>query len=67
MSSAKIDAVAMDMSPAYISAVSKNLPEATIVFDHFHIVKMFNDKLSDLRRKLHHEASEKEQGIRKLP
>lgn len=47
-SKAKVDAVAMDMSPSYISAVSTHLPEATIVFDHFHIIKMFNDKLSDL-------------------
>lgn len=55
-STAQIDAVAMDMSPSYISAVSTNLPEATIVFDHFHIVKMFNDKLSELRRDLQREA-----------
>ena len=55
-SRAQIDAVAMDMSPSYISAVSTNLPEATIVFDHFHIVKMFNDKLSELRRDLQREA-----------
>jgi transposase len=65
MSRAQIDAVAMDMSPSYISAVSANLPKATIVFDHFHIIKMFNDKLSDLRRELYHEASEKEKGILK--
>jgi len=44
------------MSPAYIQAVSENLKEATIVFDHFHVVKLFNDKLSDFRRKLYHEA-----------
>lgn len=53
---AKIEAVAIDMSPAYIQAVSENLKEATIVFDHFHVVKLFNDKLSDFRRKLYHEA-----------
>ncbi len=34
----KIKAVAIDMSPAYISAVSNNLPNAAIVFDHFHII-----------------------------
>ncbi len=51
-----IQAVAIDMSPAYISAIQKNLPDAAIVFDHFHIVKMFNDKLSDLRRTLQREA-----------
>lgn len=57
-SGAKIKAVAMDMSPAYISAISENLPKAAIVFDHFHVVKLFNDKLSDLRRKLHRETTD---------
>jgi transposase len=55
-SKAKIEAVAMDMSPAYISAVTENLPKAQIVFDHFHVIKMFNDKLDELRRKLYREA-----------
>jgi transposase len=40
------------MSPAYIKAVSENLPQAQIVFDHFHVVKLFNEKLSDFRRML---------------
>ena len=53
---AMIEAVAMDMSPAYISAVSFHLPKAAIVFDHFHVIKLFNDKLSELRRDLYHEA-----------
>jgi transposase len=57
-SRAKIEAVAMDMSAAYRSAVSKHLPEAKIVFDHFHIVKLFNEKLSDLRRAVYREATE---------
>jgi transposase len=56
-SRAQIQAVAMDMSPAYISAVSANLPEATIVFDHFHLIKLFNEKLSNFRHDLHHEAT----------
>ena len=55
---AKIEAVAMDMSPAYISAVSFHLPKAAIVFDHFHVIKLFNDKLSELRRDLYHEAKD---------
>ena len=56
---AKIEAVAMDMSPAYISAVSFHLPKAAIVFDHFHVIKLFNDKLSELRRDLYHEAKDR--------
>ena len=55
---ASIEAVAMDMSPAYISAVLTHLPQAVLVFDHFHIIKLFNEKLSDLRRDLYREATE---------
>jgi transposase len=58
---AHIEAVAIDMSPAYISSVKENLPEASIVFDHFHIVKMFNDKLAELRRTLQREAEDSSQ------
>ena len=57
-SGAQIEAVAMDMSAAYRSAVSIHLPKAVIVFDHFHVVKLFNEKLSDLRRALYREATE---------
>jgi transposase len=48
----QIEAVAIDMSPAYIKAVRENLKDAVIVFDHFHVIKMFNEKLSDFRRQL---------------
>jgi transposase len=58
-SRAKIRAVAMDMSSAYISAVRDFLPEAAIVFDHFHVIKLMNDKLSELRRELYREAADK--------
>jgi transposase len=55
-SGAKVEAVAMDMSAAYRGAVSAHLKGAVIVFDHFHVIKLFNDKLSDLRRSLYHRA-----------
>jgi len=54
---AKIKAVATDMSAAYIRAVRDNLPRAVHVFDHFHVIKLFNEKLSALRRQLYHEAA----------
>jgi transposase len=57
-SGAKVEAVAMDMSAAYRGAVTTHLPKAKIVFDHFHVVKLFNEKLSDLRRALYREATE---------
>ncbi len=57
-SGARVEAVAIDMSAAYWSAVRDNIPEAVIVFDHFHVMKLFNEKLSDLRRDLHREATQ---------
>lgn len=57
-SKAKIEAVAMDMSAAYRGAVSKNLPSAKIVFDRFHVMKLYNEKLSELRRALYREATD---------
>lgn len=45
--------VAIDMSPAYIKAISENLKEAAIFFHHFHVIKMMNEKISDFRRQLH--------------
>jgi len=60
---AKIEAVAMDMSPAYISAVTSHLPNAATVFDHFHVINLFNDRLSDLRRDLYHEVKDRLQKL----
>jgi transposase len=57
-SHAWIEAVAIDMSPAYIQAVRENLPDAVLVFDRFHVVKLFNDRLSDFRRQLYREAAD---------
>lgn len=54
----KIKAVSIDMSPAYIRALINHLPDAKIVFDHFHVIKLFNEKLSELRRQLYHEINE---------
>ena len=55
-SGAHIQAVATDMLPAYISAVLENLPGAALVFDRFHVIKLYNEKLSALRRDLQREA-----------
>jgi len=57
-SGAKIEAVATDMSPAYIDAVTTHLPGARLVFDRFHVIKLYNDKLSDLRRAMYRELTE---------
>ena len=59
-SGASIEAVASDMSAAYLMAIASNLPDAVHVLDRFHVMKLFNEKLSNLRRDLHHQAETKE-------
>ena len=54
---AKIRAVATDMARGYISAVLKYLPKAKLVFDHFHVIKLMNEKLTTLRRNLYRELT----------
>jgi len=50
---ANIEAVSIDMSPAYIDAVERNIGTDAIVFDHFHIVKLLNDSISAIRRDIY--------------
>lgn len=47
---AGIEAVALDMGPAYIAAMHESLPQAQIVFDRFHVMQMFNKVIRDCRR-----------------
>ena len=60
-SHARVRAVATDMSKAYIRAVRENLPKAIHVFDHFHVIKLYNEKLSDFRRELYRELTDEHQ------
>ena len=60
----RIEAVATDLSPAFISEVMSNLPKATLVFDHFHVVKLMNDALDEIRRGIYKE--EKDLNERKI-
>ena len=51
-SGTQIEAVACDMSGAYWSAINEHLPDAVLVFDHFHIIKLANEKIDEIRRGL---------------
>ena len=46
----EIKYVATDLSAAFISSVTENCPGAIHVFDHFHVVKLMNEKLDSIRR-----------------
>ena len=56
-----IEVVTMDMSAAYRKAVNETLPNAEIVFDHFHIAKLANEALNEVRRGLVRAAADPEE------
>jgi hypothetical protein len=45
-----IKQVSCDMSPAFIKGVKENMPEAEITFDKFHIIKLINEAVDQVRR-----------------
>lgn len=46
----KLEAIAMDMSTGFISAVQEHLPFVPIVFDHYHVSAMMNKGIEEVRR-----------------
>jgi transposase len=48
--SALLEAVTIDMSQAYISAVAESAKNAQIIFDRFHVQRLVQDALDEVRR-----------------
>ena len=49
---AKLRLVTMDMSNAYYNWFNKYFPKVKIVFDHFHVIKLVNEKVDKVRRRV---------------
>jgi transposase len=52
-----VQAVALDMWPAYMSAVKACLPQAELVHDRFHISKYLGEALDKVRRQEHRQLA----------
>jgi transposase len=46
----KVNHVSMDMSPSFISGVAENFPKAEVHFDRFHVVKLLNEAMNEVRQ-----------------
>lgn len=62
---AKLEAVTIDMSKAYIKAVTECSPQAQIIFDRFHVQRLAHDALDEVRRDEVRAATEDERGALK--
>lgn len=50
VSTSQIKDFCSDMSPAFISGIEENFPNASITFDKFHVMKLVNEALDKVRR-----------------
>jgi len=58
---AKLEAVTIDMSAAYIKAVTECSPQAQIIFDRFHVQRLVQDAVDEVRRDEVRAAASKEE------
>lgn len=45
-----IQSVSCDMSPSFISGISNEFPDAEITFDKFHVMKILNEAVDEVRK-----------------
>lgn len=64
---ALLNTVTMDMSQAYIASAKAHAPQAQIVFDRFHVQRLAQDALDEVRRALvaKHTDPEERRGLKK--
>jgi transposase len=58
---ARLEAVTVDMSQAYIKAVTEASPQAQLIFDRFHVQRLAHDAVDEVRREAVREAQTTEE------
>jgi transposase len=62
---ADIRAISIDMSNAFTAWVKDEFKNADIIYDHFHVVKLMNKKIDDIRRSIMRKADDDEKAALK--
>ena len=62
---AQLEAVTLDMSGAYLKAVTEASPQARVIFDRFHVQRLAHDALDQVRRDEFRDASPEDRGALK--
>ena len=62
---AQLEAVTLDMSGAYLKAVTEASPKARVIFDRFHVQRLAHDALDEVRREQVREAEPEERSALK--
>ena len=62
---AELEAVTLDMSAAYLKAVTEASPQARVIFDRFHVQRLAHDALDEVRREEVREADPEDRSVLK--
>jgi transposase len=57
----KVKLVCMDMQPSFIGGCRETFPDAIMIFDHFHVIKLLNDTINRIRL----EGARENEGLKK--
>ncbi len=59
----KIEAVGCDMWDPYINSIREHVPEARIVFDKFHVIKLYSKVIDKVRNAEFKKAAQEKKGV----
>jgi transposase len=59
----QVKMVAMDLSPAYQKGAAEHFPEAQVVFDRFHVMKLAQEAVDEVRKQLHRMGADVKGGL----
>lgn len=62
---ALLESVTLDMSAAYIAAIKEAAPQATMIFDRFHVQRLAHEALDEVRREQVREGTVEERRVLK--
>jgi transposase len=62
-SAQQVEIAAIDMGAAYQKGVAEHLPQAQVVFDRFHVMKLAGDASDEVRRELRAQGAEVKGGM----
>jgi transposase len=65
MNPENVTEVSMDMSQAFQKGVAENLPEASITFDRFHVMKLLNEAVDSVRKAEQAQSPELKKALKK--
>ena len=60
---ARLEAVVTDIHQPFVKVIQRRLPQAALVFDHFHVSRLIHDAIDEVRRRLQRDMPKKDRDV----